>query len=135
MRRDGSSLFGPDERWQNYYRASAAWRMAEETWWPVSALDEFKPRYSGGTAGGRPNFADQYETYTVDQPGRSPRRKGNRELRPEHAREQEVGVDMIGLKPRVAAALLRQRGHPRPDHPAPAQGRDGVLLAWANAGP
>ena len=31
-RRDGSSLFGSNQRWQNYYRLSAAWRMAEESW-------------------------------------------------------------------------------------------------------
>src|SRR5690606_29198957 len=40
-RRDGSSLFGPDERWQNYYRAALAWRMAQEPWWPFQSIQEF----------------------------------------------------------------------------------------------
>src|SRR6185436_634532 len=34
VRRDGSSLFGPEERWNQYYRLSGSWRMAEESWWP-----------------------------------------------------------------------------------------------------
>jgi hypothetical protein len=28
LRRDGSSLFGPEERWNTYYRVSGAYRMA-----------------------------------------------------------------------------------------------------------
>jgi hypothetical protein len=49
VRRDGSSLFGPEEQWQTFYRASASWRMAEERWWPLSGLvTEFKPRISRG---------------------------------------------------------------------------------------
>ncbi|MSR22560.1 MAG: hypothetical protein EXR92_03290, partial [Gemmatimonadetes bacterium] len=31
-RRDGSSVFGPDNRWHNYYRTAFAWRVAEEPW-------------------------------------------------------------------------------------------------------
>ncbi|HIC52708.1 MAG TPA: hypothetical protein EYO97_02650, partial [Gemmatimonadetes bacterium] len=60
VRRDGSSLFGPKERWQTYFRASAAWRIAQESWWPIDFMDEFKLRYSVGTAGGRPSFSNQY---------------------------------------------------------------------------
>jgi TonB-dependent SusC/RagA subfamily outer membrane receptor len=64
-RRDGSSLFGADERWQNYYRVALAWRMASEPWWPFEIIDDFKPRFSRGTAGGRPQFDAQYQTYFV----------------------------------------------------------------------
>src|SRR5213075_1047410 len=32
-RRDGSSLFGADNRWANYGRGSLAWRLSDEPWW------------------------------------------------------------------------------------------------------
>ena len=96
VRRDGSSLFGPDERWHTYYRASGAWRMAEESWWPSAAVDEFKVRYSIGTAGGRPSFGDQYETFNIGTGGvLSKSTLGNRFLKPERATEQEMGVDAV----------------------------------------
>ena len=96
VRRDGSSLFGPEERWHTYYRASLAYRMSEEPWWPFDQVNEFKLRVSQGTAGGRPSFADQYETYTITGSGALEKATlGNTELKPELARETEVGVDAI----------------------------------------
>ncbi|HSJ24712.1 MAG TPA: SusC/RagA family TonB-linked outer membrane protein [Longimicrobiales bacterium] len=96
VRRDGSSLFGPEERWHTYYRGSAAWRMAEEPWWPVADLTEFKLRASIGTAGGRPSFADRFETYAFSDGGTLTKSTlGNRFLKPERAREIEYGVDAI----------------------------------------
>src|SRR4029079_308092 len=42
VRRDASSLFGPGEQWHTYYRASGAYRMAQEEWWPFKRVNEFK---------------------------------------------------------------------------------------------
>lgn len=95
VRRDGSSLFGPDERWQTYYRASGAWRLAQEEWWPFDNINELKLRYSIGTAGGRPRFASQYETYSVSSAGIFPRTLGNKKLKPELATEQEVAIEGV----------------------------------------
>jgi TonB-linked SusC/RagA family outer membrane protein len=96
VRRDGSSLFGPEEQWNNYYRVSGAWRLSQESWWPVKSLDEFKLRASRGTAGTRPDFADQYETFTfAEGGGLSKQTLGNRFLKPEHATETEIGLDAI----------------------------------------
>ena len=96
VRRDGSSLFGPEERWHTYYRLSGAYRMAEEEWWPFPVFDEFKLRASRGTAGGRPSFQDQYETLSFgDAGGFRKTTLGNRALKPERATEQEVGLDLI----------------------------------------
>lgn len=96
VRRDGSSLFGSRERWHTYYRTAGAWRMSRESWWPFENLTEFKLRYSRGTAGGRPSFSAQYETWNVSNSGAvSKNTLGNRDLRPEHTTEQEFGVDMI----------------------------------------
>jgi TonB-linked SusC/RagA family outer membrane protein len=97
IRNDGSSLFGPDERRQWYYRLAAAWRITEEPWLDIPALNELKLRYSVGTAGGRPSWAAQYETYSVSAGRVSPVTLGNRELRPEFSTEHEVGVEAVFL--------------------------------------
>ncbi|MFV1987807.1 MAG: carboxypeptidase-like regulatory domain-containing protein, partial [Gemmatimonadota bacterium] len=78
VRRDGSSLFGPESRWNTYFRASAAWRPSQEDWWNVDAIDELKFRFSYGTAGGRPNFFSQYETFGVSAGAIFPITLGNR---------------------------------------------------------
>lgn len=96
VRRDGSSLFGPEERWNTYYRLSGAYRVSEERWWPLKAFDEFKLRASRGTAGTRPDFSDQYETFSFTEGGGlSKQTLGNKFLKPERATETEVGVDAI----------------------------------------
>jgi TonB-linked SusC/RagA family outer membrane protein len=98
VRRDGSSLFGPEERWQTYYRGSAAWRVASESWWPLRQVSEFKPRLSRGTAGGRPDFRDQYETFRINDQGALERATlGNPFLKPELATETELGLDVIAF--------------------------------------
>ena len=94
-RRDGSSLFGQDNRWANYYRASGAWRVSEEPFWPfVDAINDLKLRASVGTAGGRPRFSAQYETFEVEEGGLvSAEQLGNRLLKPETTTETEFGLD------------------------------------------
>ncbi len=99
-RRDESSLFGPDARTNDYYRLAGSYRMAEEPWWPFESINEFKLRYALGTAGGRPSFSDQYETWSVSvgADGSTSVGKGslgNRNLKPEKTTEQDIGIDMI----------------------------------------
>jgi hypothetical protein len=94
-RRDGSSLFGPDNRWHAYYRVAGAWRLGEEDWFNLPNVDEFKISFARGTAGGRPPFFAQYEGWNVTASGVSKSTLGNRNLRPEHTLEQEVSLDLI----------------------------------------
>jgi TonB-linked SusC/RagA family outer membrane protein len=135
VRRDGSSLFGPENQWATYFRASGAWRMSQEPWWSVDALNEFKLRYSLGTAGGRPNFGDRFESWSVSGAGTvSKNVLGNRNLKPELQTEQEVGVDLIALnrfelqltyaKSKVEDQLLN----------IPLAGYFGYGSRWENAG-
>ncbi|HUF51533.1 MAG TPA: SusC/RagA family TonB-linked outer membrane protein [Longimicrobiales bacterium] len=134
VRRDGSSLFGPDNRWHNYYRGSAAYLLSEEEWWPVDALNVFKLRYSIGTAGGRPEFADQYEVWSVSGGTVSKSVLGNRNLKPEHQMEQEFGVDMI-LNDRYQLTLTRALSTVEDQLlqiPLPAV--FGYSVQWQNAG-
>jgi len=95
LRRDGSSLFGPDNRWHWYYRAAGAWRIGEEDWFNVRNVDEFKVSFSRGTAGSRPGFSQQYELWSVGSAGVSKTTLGNRDLRPEHSVENEVSLETI----------------------------------------
>jgi TonB-linked SusC/RagA family outer membrane protein len=94
-RRDGSSLFGSNERWHGYYRGSLAWRASDEGWWPwKGALNDFKLRASVGTAGGRPSFAAQYETFTIGTGGTvTGSALGNKDIKPETTTETEYGID------------------------------------------
>jgi TonB-linked SusC/RagA family outer membrane protein len=135
LRRDGSSLFGPDEKWHNYYRASLAYRMAQESWWKWRRINEFKFRASQGTAGTRPSFADQYETYTVSSNGTLAKAAlGNRFLKPETAKETEFGLDMI-VDNRYSLQLSRA-GTRTTDElvQIPLPGAVGFTTQWQNAG-
>ncbi len=94
VRRDGSSLFGSDNRWANYGRISGAWIISDEPWWILPAFDNFKLRASYGTAGVRPTFTAQYETFSIGNGGAlSANQLGNKNLRPQLVAESEFGID------------------------------------------
>ena len=135
VRRDASSLFGPGEKWHTYYRASAAYRLAEEEWWPWPRINEFKLRASQGTAGGRPSFADQYETYTITSAGGLQKGTlGNRLLKPERSTETEVGFDAI-FDNRVSLQLSYADTRTTDQLVSiPLQGPIGFSSQWQNAG-
>jgi hypothetical protein len=115
FRYDGSSLFGANERWHPYYRASFAWRASEESFWPAPRLlSDFKVRASVGTAGGRPNVSAQYETLDMIGGAPTPQTLGNEDLRPEQTIEREIGIDAelwsrIGLNVTYARAITRDQ--------------------------
>jgi outer membrane cobalamin receptor len=95
VRRDGSSLFGEDARWHTYFAGAAAYRLSQEPWFNLDAVDEIKLHLSRGTAGGRPSFAAQYETYSVSAGSITPVNLGNRNLKPEQATEQDPSLTMV----------------------------------------
>ncbi len=105
IRREGSSLFGPDNRWNNFYRLAGAWLINEESWFNVGFLDLFKLRYSIGTAGTRPNFEDQFENLSVSTGAVVRTSLGNQFIRPELTTEQELGLDMI-INQRISASFV-----------------------------
>ena len=51
IRRDGSSRFGPDNKYGYFYSGSAAWNIAKENFMDGSVFDDLKLRASYGTAG------------------------------------------------------------------------------------
>ncbi|HEY0994470.1 MAG TPA: SusC/RagA family TonB-linked outer membrane protein [Gemmatimonadaceae bacterium] len=135
VRRDGSSLFGPEETWNTYYRVSGAWRMASESWWPWKAFNEFKLRASQGTAGGRPDFNDQYETFSFTEGGGLEKATlGNKFLKPELATEREFGVDAI-FRNRFSLQLSYARSKVQDQLILiPLPGFFGYTSQWQNAG-
>jgi hypothetical protein len=134
VRRDGSSLFGRDERWHTYYRIGAAYRMSLEPWWPLQFLNEFKLRYSRGTAGGRPAFLAQYETFDVQEGLITKSTLGNRNLRPELATEDEFGIDMIAFG-NLSLTVVHARTKTEDQLLlVPLVSYKGFLNQWQNAG-
>jgi TonB-linked SusC/RagA family outer membrane protein len=94
IRRDGSSLFGAANRWSTWARGSAAWRVSQEPWWFVPQMNELKLHLSVGTAGNRPPYAAQYETYNLSNGVLGGAQTiGNKDLKPETVRETEMGAD------------------------------------------
>jgi len=133
-RNDGSSLFGPDERRHWYYRGAAAYRVSEEPWFNIPGVDELKLRYSIGTAGNRPNFAAQYETYSVSGGSIRPVTLGNRNLKPEYVTEQEMGVDAL-LFGRVSLETSYVRSTAKDQIlSVPSLAYTGFSSQWQNAG-
>ena len=108
LRREGSSLFGPLSRWTNYGRASGAWLMSKESWWPIQSLSLAKVRYSIGSSGNEPDFNDQYGAVTLTTTGFVRGRLGNPSLKPETKTEQEFGADFI-WKNRISLAITYSR--------------------------
>ncbi|MDQ8154192.1 MAG: SusC/RagA family TonB-linked outer membrane protein [Gemmatimonadota bacterium] len=95
VRRDAASLFGASQRWQTYGRGSFAWRISEEPWFKVAKISDLKVRASEGTAGNRPQYSAQYETFSIGAGGAlAPSFLGNKNLRPEVSREIELGLDL-----------------------------------------
>src|SRR5213594_3445289 len=92
VRWDGSSLFGPDSRWQTYYRVSGAYRLSEDV--HLKGIDELKLRASYGTAGLRPSFTAQYETFANVGGKLTKVTLGNKALKPARSGEMEIGANV-----------------------------------------
>ncbi|WP_405609029.1 SusC/RagA family TonB-linked outer membrane protein [Polaribacter sp. Asnod1-A03] len=101
-RRDGSSLFGANSRWNDYYRASAAYRISQDI--EIPGVQELKINIARGTSGQRPGFDWQYEKTNISQGSLSTNRiKGNPDLKPSLTTENEIGLnasflDMFNLQ-------------------------------------
>lgn len=135
-RRDGSSLFGSAQRWHPYGRVSAAWRLSDEGWWMFKgAINDMKLRWSLGSAGGRPGFSYQYETFSVGSGGTvSSNQLGNRFLKPETTTETEMGFDAelfskYGLQFTYAHDITKDQMLQ-----VPAVASSGFSNQWQNAG-
>ena len=92
IRREGSSLFGPNTRWANYFRASAAYRITEDV--QIEGIQELKVRASYGTAGIRPTYEMRFETFDLQNGSPTRATIGNNDLKPAKTGELELGVNV-----------------------------------------
>lgn len=95
-RKDGSSLFGENKRWNDYYRISAAYRITEDI--NIPGFEELKIRAAYGTAGQRPAFSNQYETWNISNGSINKSTFGNKDLKPSESGEMEFALDAYFLK-------------------------------------
>ncbi|TPE43933.1 SusC/RagA family TonB-linked outer membrane protein [Pontibacter mangrovi] len=111
-RRDGSSRFGRDKRFGDFYSVGAAWAISGEDFFQglSSTVNLLKLRSSYGVTGNA-NIGDfaaldlyQFNVQYADQPGGFPRRLVNRDLTWEKAHTFDIGLE-VGLFNRVDVAL------------------------------
>ncbi|SNZ01497.1 SusC/RagA family TonB-linked outer membrane protein [Flagellimonas pacifica] len=131
-RREGSSLFGPNTRWANYFRTSLAYRVTEDI--QIPGVQELKLRASYGTAGIRPSYEMRFETFLLRNGSPTRATIGNNDLRPAKTGELELGLNMNFLdrfsfefnyvKAKTEDQILR----------VPLSAAAGFSAQWRNAG-
>jgi outer membrane receptor protein involved in Fe transport len=96
VRVDGNSAFGEDFGLQPYPKASFAYVISDEPFWPVS-LGQMKLRAAYGQSGRAPGAFDAVKTWDPvgwgGEPAFFPRNLGNPDLGPERTSELEVGFE------------------------------------------
>lgn len=132
IRREGSSLFGPDTRWANYFRTSVAYRLTED--FEIPGVQEFKLRGSYGTAGIRPTYEMRFETFNLQNGSPTKATLGNNQLKPAKTGELELGINIDFLdkfsfefnyvKAKTEDQILR----------VPLSASTGFGAQWRNAG-
>ncbi len=111
IRTDGSSRFGPDDRYGWFPSASAGWVLTEENFLKTSkAISFLKIRGSWGQTGNAEIGENQfYSLYTVTNypsfPGFAPLQLGNPDLHWEKNTQTDVGVDYGFLNNRITGTI------------------------------
>ncbi len=134
IRRDGSSRFGPDNRWGDFLSASAAWRFSDEHFmrWSAGFLDDAKFRISYGQTGNESigdytaqttyNFGTYYYNGIS---GIAPSTTlGNPTLQWEATTQQDAGLDLSFFKARllvVADVYVKKTNNLLTQSPLPAE--------------
>lgn len=116
LRRDGSSVFGPDVRFGLFPSFQAGWRVSEEAFMDGTRdfLDDLKIRFGYGQTGndkitrygwyGRVGVGSNYPIGGVIQPGSYPESIENRDLKWEVTTQTNLGIDVTALNGRVTLA-------------------------------
>ncbi|WP_281614632.1 TonB-dependent receptor [Flammeovirga sp. SubArs3] len=107
FRRDGSSLFGPENKWGNFPSISLGWNVSNEAFWNIDKIDYLKVRGSWGQNGSLSNLGvDQYRslitTTNIAYPdangllltGAEPALLANPNLKWETSEQTNIGVDL-----------------------------------------
>ncbi|MBS1620490.1 MAG: SusC/RagA family TonB-linked outer membrane protein [Bacteroidetes bacterium] len=111
IRRDGSSVFGENERNQIYYKASGSYLISETDFWKdrMDWWNTFKIRAAYGQSGNLTGIGaySRFNTYTSNSylsrtALNSSSILANTNVKPERQGELEIGTDMSFLKDRIS---------------------------------
>ena len=100
FRRDGSSVFGADKRWGNFWSVGAKWRFSAEEFLKNNVLTDGTLRVSYGTVGNQDiGWYASRGFYTAGSnynsvPGMTPGSMSNRVLTWEASNKLDVGLDL-----------------------------------------
>ena len=109
-RRDASSRFHPDNRWGDFWSASAAWDISKESWFKATWVDFLKVKASYGEQG-NDQIADFLYTTRYDivnsngKPAAVPYALGNKDITWETQGNFNVGVDFELLRGRIGGTI------------------------------
>ena len=110
IRRDGSSRFGPQNRWGNFPSISAGWVVSEEDFWNFDVISFFKIRSSYGIVGnfniGNYSFRNSLSpsNYVLGNrfsPGRAVTNIGDPALGWERNKQFNIGADLTLFNDRI----------------------------------
>lgn len=112
-RRDGTSRLLPENRWGNFWSASAAWTISRESFMESTAnwLDNLRIKLSYGTNGTQPsNYFSSLTLFGLDgvydgRPGLYASRYGNRDITWETSYTWNVGTDFSMFNGRLRGTL------------------------------
>ncbi|MEO6547668.1 MAG: SusC/RagA family TonB-linked outer membrane protein, partial [Ferruginibacter sp.] len=106
VRKDGSSNFGPENRWGTFPSVSAAWRVSEEKFFAdMPAISDLKIRYEIGLTGnqGSGGIYSPLNSGPSDLgTGFLPGRYGNPALKWEETKTNNIGMNIGFLKNRIS---------------------------------
>lgn len=110
IRSDGSSRFGPENKYGYFYSASAAWNIANESFMEDSVFNNLKLRGSYGTSGNQ-NIGDfnylsllNFGTYNGET-NATPIGVGNPEIQWESQATLDIGVEFGLFRNRITGVL------------------------------
>ncbi|MCU4175318.1 SusC/RagA family TonB-linked outer membrane protein [Carboxylicivirga sp. N1Y90] len=142
FRVDGSSVFGPDQRWGYFPSVSGGWRLSQESFMDgFEFLNDLKIRAGWGIVGndqianyayfGRVGLGANYPIGGQTQPGTYPSAMDNNTLKWEESEQTNIGLDLSMFNGRVrfvADAYMRNTRDLLLDAPLPhSTGYDNAL--------
>ena len=113
VRRDGSSRFGPDNRFATFWSVGSSWLLTNESWFTPSFVNSMKLRASFGTTGNQEigdfGFIAQVNTFTGNPydgfPGKTLGNVPNPDLKWETKQSFNIGLDYAILNNRVTGSI------------------------------
>ena len=104
VRKDGSSNFGPENRWGTFPSVSGAWRVSQEKFFQIPVISELKLRYEIGLTGNQGSggiYSPLNSSPSDLGTGFLPGRYGNPALKWEETKTNNAGINIGFLKNRI----------------------------------